>query len=87
MPGGTARGEHDAVHLQQLLVGDVQPAEPRRAVFLEQPAAQRVPQALGLLHDLLEHEVREAAALDGGEVQSTRVTVFSLSTVSRSRMR
>src|SRR2546430_4467437 len=36
--------------------------------LLEQPPAERVPQALRLLHDLLQHEMRVPAALHGGEV-------------------
>ena len=68
MPRRAAGGEHDAIHLQQLLVLDVEPAELRGPVLLEQAAAQRVAHALGLLQDLLQHEVRVAAALDGGEV-------------------
>src|SRR2546430_11539264 len=34
----------------------------------QEAAAQRVPHALGLLHDLFQHEVLVPAALDRGEV-------------------
>src|SRR5207245_11082765 len=68
MPRGAAGGEDDAVHLEQLLVVDVEPPQPRRALFLEQAAAQRIAQAFGLLQDFLEHEMRVAAALDRREV-------------------
>ena len=47
---------------------EVQPAELGRAVLEDQPAAHGVLDRLRLLEDLLQHEVREAAALDLGEV-------------------
>src|SRR2546427_6360111 len=34
MPGGAAGREHDAVHLEQLLVAQVQAAQPRRPLLL-----------------------------------------------------
>ena len=49
---------------EQLVVGQVQAAELRRPLLVEQTAAHRVLDRLRLLEDLLEHEVREAAALD-----------------------
>src|SRR5437868_1998245 len=65
VPRRPARRDDDAVDLRQLLVGHVDAGEARRAFFLEHPSAQHVAHAVGLLADLLEHEVLEAAALDG----------------------
>jgi hypothetical protein len=49
-------------------VRQVEPAELRRAVLDNETPAHGVLHRLGLLEDLLEHEVRKAAALDGAEV-------------------
>ena len=68
MPRRAAGGDHDALDLEQVLVGDVQPAQPHRSFFLEQPAPQRIPQALGLLHDFFEHEVGVPAPLHRAQV-------------------
>ena len=54
--------------LRELLVGQIEAANPRGALVFQQVAAQRVAEALRLLADLLQHEVRVAAPLDRGQV-------------------
>jgi len=68
VPRGAARGDHDPVDLEQLFVRDVQPPKARRAFVLKESPAERVVQALGLVHDLLEHEMRVAAAFDRAQI-------------------
>ncbi len=51
-----------------LLVGHLEAVDAHVAGFFQQVAAHGVLDAVGLLEDLLEHEVLEPAALDGGEV-------------------
>ena len=68
MPGCAACGDHNALDFEQLLIGDVQAAKPHGPFFLQQAATHRVTHTVRLFHDLFEHEMGVAAALDCGEI-------------------
>ena len=68
MPGGTAGGDDDPLEPLQLLVGEIEAADPGGPLIFQQVAPERVAQAFGLLADLFQHEVGIAAPLHGGEV-------------------
>ena len=68
VPGSAAGGDHDPVEAFELVVGEVETPEPGVAFVLQQVPAQGIVEALGLLEDLLQHEVGEPAPLDGGQV-------------------
>ena len=61
MPRRAAAHDHDAAEARALPGRQVEPVEPRRPVRRHQPSTQRVAHRLGLLTDLLEHEVRVRA--------------------------
>src|SRR5687767_4289898 len=65
MPRGSAGGKHHTIELLPPMLLDVAETPEDRHPFVDHhPAAYRVANGLGLLEDLLEHEVRIAAALD-----------------------
>ena len=84
---GAARRQDDALDLAQLLRVEVQAAEVGAAFVIVEPAAQGVLQRLGLLVDLLEHEVLEVAHIDvARRGLQRRGPTASIATRSRSRM-
>jgi hypothetical protein len=68
VPRRAAAEDDDAAHVAELLRGEVQAAQARQPLAHEQAAAGGVPHRVGLLHDLLQHEVLEAALFDLGQV-------------------
>ena len=68
VPAGAARGDHDPLDALHRVLEREESAELRRALLLEQAAPHGVPYRIGLLEDLLEHEVLVAAALDLSEI-------------------
>ena len=69
VPGGSAGGDDDPLDPQELQVRD---GDPARAWPIPPPSRSRPRRTsrseVGLLEDLLEHEVLEATLLDGSEV-------------------
>src|SRR5688572_25763254 len=63
MPARPARCDDDVVEAQKLFVRHVESAELRGPLLAEETPAHAVLDRLGLLEDLLEHEMIEAAAL------------------------
>ena len=68
MPGGPAGRDDDALELLELLIRQVEAADPGGALVFQQVAPKRVADALGLLADLLQHEVGIPTPLHRGEV-------------------
>ena len=68
VPGGAAGRDDDPLDVLELVIAQVEAAEARGALFLQQVAAKRVAEALRLLADLLEHEVGEAVPLHHRQV-------------------
>jgi len=64
VPARTACRDDDVIEVLQLVLAQIESAELGESVFVHGAAAHRVLDALRLLHDLLQHEVREAALLD-----------------------
>src|SRR3979411_647492 len=64
MPARAACGDQDVVEPEELLVRHVEAAELRRSLVAKQSPTHGILDRCGLLEDLLEHEVVEAAALD-----------------------
>ena len=61
MPARAARRDDDVVDRQQVFVGQVRARELRGRWIEQEPARERARDRLGLLEDLLEHEVRVPA--------------------------
>ena len=68
VPTGAAGGEHHASDRLQLVGAQIQSAENGRRRVLVQSTAHGIAHGLGLLVDLLEHEVGETHELDLGGV-------------------
>ena len=64
VPARAATEDHDALGRAQLVVGEIQTAQLGDALVVDQAAAHAVADGLGLLVDLLQHEVIEAALFD-----------------------
>ena len=76
VPTGAAAGDDDAAQRAELLRREVEAAELRRGGVAIEPAAHDVFDRLGLLEDLLEHEVVEAALGDVARLKSSTWTLW-----------
>src|SRR5439155_24611310 len=68
VPRRAAGYDRDAADLRARLGSEVEPVEARGSLGEQQAPPQRAAHRLGLLADLLQHEVRVAAQLDRIEV-------------------
>ena len=75
MPAGAAGRQQDAIDAAQLLRVEIQAAKVRRRLVERQPPAHGVTQCLGLLENLLEHEMVVAAQVDIAGLQLERLHV------------